>query len=98
MYVTCYFFELPINLQDGSTPLNEASLSGSLDIVDTLLSAGAAVDQEDEVWSRDVHMHILREVVVYNKWCGNTYSCSIHFIKNTCTNLGSSKSVYISQP
>ena len=40
----CLFF-----LQDGSTPLCEASLSGSMDIVDVLLSAGATVDQEDEV-------------------------------------------------
>ena len=43
-YVLCLFF-----LQDGSTPLCEASLSGSMDIVDVLLSAGATVDQEDEV-------------------------------------------------
>jgi len=36
-------------VQDGSTALAEASFAGSLEIVDRLLSAGAAVDEEDEV-------------------------------------------------
>ena len=36
-------------VQDGSTALAEASFAGSLEIVNRLLSAGAAVDEEDEV-------------------------------------------------
>ena len=40
---------LLIIAQTGSTPLCEASLAGSAEIVNTLLSAGARVDTADEV-------------------------------------------------
>ena len=59
MYYVYYVLHL-FFLQDGSTPLSEASLSGSMDIVDVLLSAGATIDQEDDVSE-------LRRVTAYTK-------------------------------
>ena len=77
------------HLQDGSTPLCEASLSGSASIVNTLLSAGATVDQEDEVESKKC-MHSQGSLFmagITKTWFITAYSSSMYILKASAQSL-----------